>query len=189
MRNASVYEYIKSKIDIQELINYVIVEAYYGNTDLGNIRYWKSSETGKWRFMLYDLDWSLWNTNISFAYPINSEKVPAATYLASIYNMTKKLYQNSEFRDLYLKTVSSLLKNNFNKEKMNALVDKYSNEIKDEIEYHIARWKDIRSYDSWQNNLKRFKDKLNIRYDTVVGRLRSEFGLSEIDYLKYFGDL
>ena len=189
VRNASVYEYIKSKIDIQELINYVIVEAYYGNTDLGNIRYWKSSETGKWRFMLYDLDWSLWNTNISFAYPINSEKVPAATYLASIYNMTKKLYQNSEFRDLYLKTVSSLLKNNFNKEKMNALVDKYSNEIKDEIEYHIARWKDIRSYDSWQNNLKRFKDKLNIRYDTVVGRLRSEFGLSEIDYLKYFGDL
>jgi len=184
-----VYEYIKSKIDIQELINYVIVEAYYGNTDLGNIRYWKSSETGKWRFMLYDLDWSLWNTSISFAYPINNEKVPAATYLSSIYIITKKLYHNSEFKDLYLKTVASSLKNYFNKERMCNLVDEFSNEIKDEIPYHIAKWNDIKSYESWENNLKRFKNAISSRYDTVVNRLQSEFRLSDSEYTKYFGDL
>lgn len=185
----SVYEYIKSKIDIEELINYVIVEAYYGNTDLGNIRYWKSSENDKWRFMLYDLDWSLWNTNISFAYPINSEQIPAATYLPSVYTITKKLYQNSEFRDLYLKSIASALKNNFNKDKMCDLVDELSLEIKDEIPYHIAKWKDIKSYDSWQSNLSRFKNAIKLRYDTVVNRLKSEFNLSSEEYNKYFGDL
>ena len=190
VRDNNVYEYIKSKLDVQELINYVIVQAYYGNTDLGNIRYWKAKEYDKWRFMLYDLDWSLWDTSRSFSYPIYEGKVPAATYLPSVYTMTRKLYQNSEFRDLYLKSIANALKNCFKPEIINALVDKYADEVREEMPSHIARWDEgARSMSSWENNLERFKNALTNRYNTVVSRLKSEFNLSDSEYQNYFGDL
>ena len=190
MSNKENYEYVKSKIDIQELINYVIVQSYYGNTDMGNIRYWKSKENGKWRFMLYDLDWSLWDTSRNFSYPVFPGSVPAATYLGHVFTITRSLYKNSEFKDLYLKTFAYNLKNTFNPERMNKFIDKYSEEIKDEMPYHIARWQDgPNSYSGWENSLARFKNVIAMRYNVVVSRVKSEFKLTDSEYKKYFGDL
>ena len=188
----SVYEYLKTKIDIQELINYWIVESFYGNTDLGNIRYWKS-DNGKWRFMLYDLDWSLWNMGLDMGYPVKYVKVPAATYLSSSINIVRKLYQNSEFKDLYLTSLSKYLKTTFKKDRMIKIVDELAKEIEDEMPYHINKWGSsysrISSMSAWRNNLKNFKNTLSIRYDRVVNNLRSYFNLSNSEYNKYFGDL
>jgi len=187
--NKEVYEYLKTQIDMQELCNYLIVESYYGNTDLGNIRYWKS-ENGKWRWMLYDLDWSLWNTNISFSYPVFNTKIPAATYLSSTYTISRNLYKNKEFKDLYLKTFAYHLKNTFNPSRMNQIIDKLSNEIKNEMPYHIERWNSMYpSMTSWNNNLTSFKNKFKNRYNYVSNNIKSEFNLSESEYKKYFGDI
>ena len=188
-----VYEYLKTQIDIQELINYVIVQSYYGNTDLGNIRYWKSKESGKWRWMLYDLDWSMWNSDINIGYPVMNGNVPAATYLNSLFIITRNLYKNSEFKDLYLKTLSYHLKNTFNPERMNKIVDELSDEIKDEMPYHIERWgseySGLNSMDKWQSNLNSFKSMINSRYNSVLNRLKGDFNLTLEEYNKYFGDV
>ncbi len=190
--NKDVYEYLKTQIDVQELINYWIVESFYGNTDLGNIRYWKSS-SGKWRWMLYDLDWSLWNMNLDIAYPTKSGRVPAATYLSSSVLIVRSLYKNSEFKDLYLKTLAYHLKNTFNKERTNQIIDELSKEIENEMPYHIKRWQGsygrLGSMNAWKNNLSAFKKSLNNRYDKVLKNLQSNFGLSNAEYKKYFGDL
>ena len=187
-----VYEYIKSQIDVEELINYMIVESFFGNTDLGNIRYWKS-ESGKWRWMLYDMDWSLWNMNIDMGYPVKNMKVPAATYNAATINIVRKLYQNSEFKDLYLKSVSKYLKTTFKPDRMTKIVDELSKEIEGEITYHINRWGSsyarLSSVQGWKNNLKSFKNTLTTRYNRVVSNLRNYFNLSNNEYNKYFGDL
>ena len=53
------YIYIKSKIDINEYLNYVIAEIFYANCDWlsNNIIYWRErSEGSKWRWALQDLD-------------------------------------------------------------------------------------------------------------------------------------
>ena len=140
--------------------------------------------------MLYDLDWSLWDTSRNFSYPVFEGNVPAATYLGYVFTITRNLYKNSEFKDLYLKTFAYHLKNTFNPERMNKFVDKFSEEIKDEIPYHIARWQDRpSSYSNWENSLTRFKNVLTSRYHTVLSRLKSEFRLTDSEYKKYFGDL
>ena len=95
MANKNNYEYVKNQIDIEELCNYWIVQSYYGNTDLGNIRYWKAN-TGKWRWMIYDLDWSLWSSSTRFAYPVVGYDSPGVTYLSSAVDISKRLYRNSE---------------------------------------------------------------------------------------------
>jgi len=187
--NTKVYEYIKSQLDIQELCNYLIVESYYGNTDQGNIRYWKSTE-GKWRFMLYDLDWSLWNTNLSMNYPVLNTKSPAVTNLYSVYDITRRLYKNSEFKDLYLSTLAYHLEHTFNPTRMKSIVDELANEIVTEMPYHIKRWPNLySSMNNWEKNVNNFKKKLTNRYNYVIENIKTEFKLTNHEYQKYFGSL
>ena len=190
--NSKNYEYIKSQIDVQELCNYWITQSYYGNTDLGNIRYWKSKD-GKWRFMIYDLDWSMWNSNLSMNYPVMNTNIPAVTYLYSSISITRRLYRNSEFRDLYLKTLAYHLKNTFNPDRMNGIVDELAKEIETEMPNHIDRWGREYPYLSnmnrWHSNLDNFKKMITNRYNYVTSHVRSEFNLSEAEYNKYFKEL
>ena len=190
--NKDVYEYIKTQIDVQELANYWIVESFFGNTDLGNIRYWKA-KNGKWRWMLYDMDWSLWNMGLDMGYPIKSGRIPAATYLSSSIQITRKLYKNREFKDMYLKSLAKYLKETFKPSRMKKIVDDLTKEIEKEMKYHINRWgskySNLYSMSRWKSNLSNFKSTLTTRYNRVVNNLRSYFNLSNSEYKKYFGDL
>lgn len=190
--NSEVYEYIKQEIDIQELINYLIVESYYGNTDLGNIEYWSSSD-GKWRWMLYDLDWSMWNSSLNMSYPVINTRIPAVTYLYTLINMSRRLYRNSEFKDLYLSTLAYHLKNTFIPDRMNGIVDELAKEIENEMPYHIERWKygysNLNSMTRWNSNLSNFKSMITSRYNYVIKNIKNEFQLSNDEYQKYFKDL
>lgn len=191
--NQDVYNFIKEKIDIQELINYTIVQTYYGNTDLGNIRYWKEKDNGKFRWMLYDLDWSMWSDNKSMSYAVTNGDIPAATYLYSFFTITRKLYKNPEFKDLYLKTLAYHLKNTFTPDRMNSIVDNLAQEIREEMPYHIERWKnsgsELTSMGKWENNINSFKDMITRRYKNVVKRVKSDFNLSQEEFEHYFGDV
>jgi len=188
--NTDVYNYIKTKIDVEELCNYWIAESYYGNTDLGNIKYWRPKD-GKWRFMLYDLDWSMWSNSTNMSYPVINNHIPAVTYVYSTINITRRLYRNSEFKDLYLKTLAYHLKNTFTPERMNKIVDELAKEIEPEMPNHIKRWNSLgpSSMNAWHNNLNRFKQMIQSRYNYVLGNLKREFNLSNNEYNKYFGEL
>lgn len=190
--NKDVYEYLKTQIDVEELANYWIVESFYGNTDLGNIRYWKD-KNGKWRWMLYDLDWSLWNSSLNMGYPIKFGNTPAATYLSSSLVIIRNLYKNSEFKDMYLKKLAYYLKNTFKPDRMNKIIDELAKEIENEMPYHIKRWGSsypgLNSMSKWKSNISSFKSSYKSRYNNVVNNIKSYFSLSNNEYNKYFGDL
>ena len=53
------YQVIGSIIDIQNYIEYMAIQMYTGNTDTLNVkRYRNSNADGKWRWVLFDLDWA-----------------------------------------------------------------------------------------------------------------------------------
>ena len=188
-KDDKVYQYLQTQIDMEELCNYLIVESYYGNTDQGNIRYWKAVN-GKWRWMLYDLDWSLWYTNLSMSYPVLNTRIPAVTYASSTFTISRRLYRNAKFKDLYLTTLAYHLKNTFEPERMAQIVDELKNEIKNEMPYHIERWNsNSLTIKGWENNVDNFKKKLKVRYQNVLSRLQTDFNLTDKEYEKYFGDL
>ena len=188
--NPDVYNYIKTKLDVEELCNYWIAESYYGNSDLGNIKYWRPQD-GKWRFMLYDLDWSMWNSSSNMSYPVLNTKIPAVTYVYSSIEITRRLYRNKEFKDLYLKSLAYHLKNTFNPERMNKIVDELAKEIEPEMPNHIKRWGSLgpSSMNNWKNNLNSFKQMINNRYNYILRNVKSQFSLSNDEYNKYFGEL
>ena len=185
-----VYEYLKTQIDMQEVVNYWIVQSFYGNTDLGNIKYWKD-EKGKWRFMLYDIDWSLYYSSKPYNYPVASVKVPAATYSAMTVEMVRSLYKNAEFRALYLSSFGKYLKSTFTPDRFNKIVDELAKEIEEEVPYHTQRWNgtnsSLGSVSSWKNHVEQFKNKYKARYNYVKSSIRTNFSMSNAEYSKYFG--
>lgn len=58
------YELVDSLIDIDEWLNYFMIEVYVGNTDwpLNNSKVWKRKIDGKWRYILFDLDFGFWGS-------------------------------------------------------------------------------------------------------------------------------
>src|SRR5699024_6722637 len=64
-------EHVQSKIDMDNFLHYVAFQVYYANTDSfsNNLMIWKKrtdyeqeapkGHDGKWRWMLFDLDWGM----------------------------------------------------------------------------------------------------------------------------------
>ena len=197
-RNSDVYKYLETQIDMQELANYWVARTYYGETDTGNIRCWKTTN-GKWRWILYDQDWSLYPTlyrYVDLYYPFEPYGHGVGNYFSTM--ITYKLYQNPNFRDLYLKTFAYHMKNTFNPDRMIKILDEQIKEVESEMPYHINRWYNdyvssgkspIRSMDAWRSNLDTLKSIIRTRYNLVKSNLKSEFRLSDYEYNLYFGDL
>ena len=195
VRDKEVYEYLKNKIDVQELINYYLVEAFYANSDLfkRNVGLWKE-ENGKWRWILYDLDYSLVDYETKASFFLNNKP-----YYNSSLDIIVSLYQNEEFKDLYLKSLAKYLKTTFKPDRIDKIFNELTKEIEDEMSYHIKRWRYgynypygwdyLESVNSWKNNVNNLKKKLQNRYNDVVKSLKKGFKMNDEEYNKYFGNL
>ena len=92
-----------------------------------------------------------------------------------------------------MSTFAYHLKNTFNPERMNAIVDELAKEIENEMPYHIKRWGSeyyaLSSMNAWRANLKLFKSVIQRRYDYVLSHVKSEFNLTDAEYDKYFKEI
>ena len=54
---------VEANFDIDNMFDYYIFESFYGNTDPGNIRFYRNTKSGdgKWRYLVFDMDWGLFN--------------------------------------------------------------------------------------------------------------------------------
>lgn len=54
---------VEASFDIDNMFDYYIFESFYGNTDPGNVRFYRNTKSGdgKWRYLVFDMDWGLFN--------------------------------------------------------------------------------------------------------------------------------
>ncbi|MBQ2873510.1 MAG: CotH kinase family protein [Bacilli bacterium] len=189
------YEYLDSQVDLQELANYWVVETYYGQFDPMNIKFFKP-ENGKWRWILFDLDQTLF----SYSYRTINWKLPFEPYAhgnSYYFNTTlmNRLIKNPKFRSLYIKTFAYHLNNTFKPDRMNQILDRMVNEIKSEMPYHIDRWYNesirVSSYtldnmDEWYSNINYLKKQLKERHQIALNTIKEGLGLTNEEYQKYF---
>jgi len=145
------YEYVKTQIDIDNFIIYNVIQLYGDNQDWpgNNIKYWKS-DGGKWRWILYDTDfsfageWWAWDVNnhylrntLNFVLSGNQTNwanAPWATF------MLRNLIQNTEFRNKFVNRYADEINTRF----LGSNVVQHFNDIYDriieEVPDHMQRW-------------------------------------------------
>lgn len=198
MKSKETYEYLDSQIDLQELVNYWVVETYFDQYDPMNIKFYKTPN-GKWRWILFDLD----QTFFSYTYKKVKWNLPFEPYAHgnSYYlntTLMNYLIKNPQFRELYIKTFAKHLSTTFKPDRMIKILDKMVKEIEKEMPYHIKRWYKesigVSSYtldnmNEWYNNINYFKKQLRERHSIALKTVKSGLKLTNQEYNKYFKNI
>jgi len=189
------YNYIKNKVDIPNVIDYFIAEIYTANYDwpYSNMRLWKPrGENTKWRYVIYDLDFSF-NQDNSSGYWVKSMNHATDTNLFSYSECSsrlfRKLLQNQHFRDNFIERFAYHLNNSLNKDIVLNRIEEFESKYRDEIEEHIKRWGYPSDKDNWYFQVNALKVFARERPCLLLDHLLDYFDKKYIDFqCKNFGD-
>ncbi len=139
------WDYVKSQIDVNEVMNYLITEIYCDNVNwpYTNSRWWKEkSEDGKWRYIFLDSDygfgapsWMSHYTNNTLDFLYNNVQ-PFSSFIF------RKLLENNDFKNEFIQRFATYLNTTLSEERVVGIVDSLKDQINTEMISHIDRWKD-----------------------------------------------
>lgn len=187
MRDSDCYQYVCSRIDIDELICYWMCESFFTNTDTGNIRFYREkSDSGKWRWIFFDADWALFPTTYNQNY-IENYLDPRGHGVGDSFSTTimVNLIKNPDFRKRLLEIHSKHLKTTFDTDRMLKIYDELIKEIEPEMPYHCKKWAGSLSYESWQKNVKVLRSIIEKKREIFIDDMIESFGMTDAEIQKY----
>jgi len=182
------YQYVTQKVDIPNFIDFQIAEIYYANYDwpCNNYKIWKSNEEGsKWRFLIYDLDFSFgykWNSSYQFNSLLHATSEDDEWPHCPISNLIfRKLLENDDFEIQFIAQFAYHLNHAFD---YNVVIDRI-NEFKTlfipEIEEHSNRWA-YPSLDVWDEEIDDMVYFARRRPCAMRQHILNFFNLSESEF-------
>ncbi len=185
LRNQEYYDYMKSQIDIENYIDYIVAEMVICNTDNGNIRFF-TYEGGKWRWIMYDVDQSFRTASYN---TVSEHLDPAGTGSANMFStrLINALLKNPEFKEKFLREIAYQLNEIWTVENVNAYVDTFRDMIINDIGKDCTRWD--RKYETWETSVENMRSFIVAREKYVVKYVQSYFKLSESEMLDLGFDL
>ncbi|MCW5909515.1 MAG: CotH kinase family protein [Cyclobacteriaceae bacterium] len=179
----STYEFIDQHIEVQEYINYLVTQIYFGNTDWpgNNIKFWRQrSNNGKFRWLLYDTDFGLalygnvTHPTLPFATDPNSgvdwPNPPWST------QHIRLVLQNPQFRSRFIQTMAAAMGAGFSPQQVNKAIDVFSQRIAAEMPFHKQRWGGNMS--NWNYEVQRLRTVAAERHQYMRQHMAEFFSLT-----------
>jgi CotH protein/chitobiase/beta-hexosaminidase-like protein/lamin tail-like protein/parallel beta helix pectate lyase-like protein/type IX secretion system substrate protein len=185
------WEYVKSQIDVNEVMNYLITEIYCDNVNwpYTNSKWWKEKSTnGKWRYIFLDSDFGFgspgWfshysNNTLEFLYG----EAPFSTFLF------RKLLENNDFKNEFIQRFATYLNTIYTKERVVGILDSLQNEINTEMVEHIDRWNNysdkIPDIATWNWEVGIMREFAEQRPESMKQSLLDFYNLSGIENIRF----
>lgn len=198
--NAADLQYILDHVDVDNYFDYVIFESFFANTDTGNIRFYKVPG-GKWRWILYDMDYGLFNYGSNgIGNYLNPKGHGAQDNIDN--SLILKLLESSEMKDKFLTRFGEVFRF-FTTERMLAQIDECYRILEPEMEMHFDRWaaenlKNI-SFDQpktkdgcirwWNQRVTRLRSVVRKRPAYCWRQVAEWFGMTDAQMTYYFGPI
>jgi len=174
------YAYVQSQVDIDDFINYYILQIYSANTD------WPAHNThlfrprtagGRWQWMVWDSDngfgadtYSQVDSDmISHLLDYNHPETEGRDVL-----LFRKLSANTSFRSQLISTAAELLNTTLAPEAVIAHIDELAAELAPDISYETHRWP---SKSIWSDHIQQLRDFATERPGYVRQHLVERLGL------------
>lgn len=179
------YAYVESQMDIDQYIDYIIMQIYIGNLDNGNIRFFKAGD-GKWTWLMYDVDQSTFYVkNDTVAEHLNPKGTGTNDWFST--ELINGLLKNQGFKDKFLSRFAWQIENVWNYERVNAAIDRYYEAILPDKERDCKKW-DL-SYSTWKWAVGYLRDFFEEREGYVVEDIQDWFKLTDAQMEAYGFDL
>lgn len=199
-KNAADLQYILDNVDVDNYFDYVILECFFANTDTGNIRYYKVPG-GKWRWIMYDMDWGLFNANSNgIANYLNPKGHGANDDIDN--SLILKLLENKDMLDRFLDRFGEIFRM-LTTETILRQIDECYAILAPEMDMHFDRWasenlKSI-SFDQpqtkdgciryWNNRVNRLRTVARKRPAYCWRQVAEWFKLTDAQMESYFGPI
>ncbi|MFB9296068.1 CotH kinase family protein [Persicitalea jodogahamensis] len=185
------YETVKSRMDIENYIDYIIAEVYVSNTDWveNNIRCWRKKvdayqpnapygHDGRWRWMMYDTDYGMTNSpaHDGLAFATNNDPngypSPARTFVL------RRLLENQDFSEQFISRYADLLNTTFLPSRLTGFINEARQKILPAMPEQISRWERPENMTDWEENIQIMTDFVEQRPPYARSHIRNRFGLS-----------
>ena len=187
------YEYIKTKIDIDNYIVYNIAEIFFGNTDWpgNNVSFWRYKtddgqyhpeapygQDGRWRWFLKDVDFGfgLYNKPVNhdtLSYAAGDRKEGTSNPDWSTF-LFRTLLQNDEFRNQFINAFADQLNTSFVPERVLGVINEFESILSPEMQEHTDRWQYIKM-NTWSQNVQVLKDYAKNRPTYMIQFIKNKF--------------
>lgn len=180
------YEYVKTKIDIDNYIDYTIAELFFANYDWpsNNIKLWRKIPDGKWRWVLYDLDAGFLEVNDEML--VHTTKNDSSVFWPNSPSSTflfRNLLKSASFQTQFINRYAEILNLNFDVEIMKNKLDSIKKIYRPEIIDHIERWNYPDSFDDWEKDIENeLLFFIKNRSCAVKNNIMAFFNLSSFDF-------
>lgn len=173
------FELANERLDLENFADYIITETYYANCDwscgyTNNTKFWHyQGETGKWRYMLMDLDFGLGlygeSPDVDFITRARDEDF-------AMDRICNRLLQNDEFKHYFINRYADLINTVWQQSNMIEVGNAMRDEMAPIIERHHQRWGG--DYWSWYNGLEAMLGWNEQRINGGRNQVQSHFGLA-----------
>lgn len=184
------YNFVEGLIDIDNFVNYQVVEIYAANYDWpgNNSKCWKENTEGsKWRWLLYDLDYTFGSSGQN-DYRHNTLEHATDSRGSSWPNpsnttfLLRELLKNETFSQLFINRFADLLNTVFLPDVVEGRIADFEENYLPEIDKHIKRWginnNKNASRTAWQNNIDDLIEFAEKRPASMRNHIQDYFGLS-----------
>jgi len=184
MTTESAFEYVDSKIDVNEFIDYFLIQIFIDNQDWpgNNIKYWQQRSTdSKWRWILFDTDFGFGvytseaykQNTLAFALETNGPGWPNPPWSTLL---LRKFLLNEKFKNLFISHYSTYSNTIYSNNNISKIIDEFSQNIRYEILEHFEKWGG--SYSNWVNEIAGLRDFALNRVGYLNAYFASGFGIS-----------
>jgi hypothetical protein len=150
------YAYAKTKMDIDNFVDYQIFELFAENTDwpANNMRCWQEND-GKWRWIFFDGDACLrWITYFAFENAVcEGNEIWPSNWRATLF--FRRLLENEEFKEQFNHRFHELLGTAFSYSTTKPIFDNAKAAIINEVQFQSDRFGFPTSVDTWNEAMGR----------------------------------
>ena len=198
-KNAEDLQYILDNVDVDNLFEYMAYEMYFGNSDIGNTRFYNTNQPGsKWRWVLYDVDYGLFNSK--FNSPWSYTKTTGMGQKNINNTIFMKLLSVPQYKARYLEIYGNIFKQ-LTTEFMITTLNEMVKIIEPEMQLHWARWGEENdkmviaevpttvdgAYRYWEKRVERLRNVCRWRPSRLWEFTQDAFNLTNAEMEKYFG--
>lgn len=182
------YAYVAENIDIDNFIRYQVAQIYFDNHDWpgNNIKMWRPTD-GKWRWILYDTDFSFNNfpdwheqnsfDSLTFATAEFGDGWPNPPWSTLL---LRSLLSNDGFRINFINQFADELNSRFEADHVYQHIATQAAVIESEMPAQQQRWADSSNIQDWQNEVSIMQTFALVRPGFIRGHIQNFFNISSI---------
>ena len=192
-------QYILDNVDVDNYFEYIALEMFVGNSDIGNLRAYRiDGEGNKWKWIFYDADYGMYTSSFNSPKSYTKASGMGDQYIDN--TILLKLLEVPEYKDKFLTKLGDIFQF-FTSEKMLEILEPMVDQIEPEMQLHFARWAEEHdqmvvsewpttpdgAYRYWEQRINRLRNVIYGRPTKLWGYVQDAFGLSDAEMERYLG--